>query len=246
MKRLIFIVPIALLAFGSFLFAQQTAEDYAIDSPNPSQTGVTTAELALKEISVDKFETEGGWYSTISSDEGVIRSRLFNGSPRGKQPVPDEEGLDIPDDMVLGTKVDFYRRGHNSFTVRAARPIPIEGIAKSVSVWVVGRNFNHRLTLLVRDYQGNDFELYMGKLNHSGWKQLSVSIPPQNSDGSGIVQTDYHYGNRSTGLRIIGFRIDCDPEDAYGSYFVYFDDLRVVTDLYDFQYRDEDDMMDNW
>lgn len=246
MKKLAFLVPAALAVFCAFLFAQQRAEDYALDSANPNQIGVTSAELALKEVSIDKFETEGTWRSAISSDEGVIQSRLFRGSPAGKSPIPDEEGLDIPDEMVLGTRVDFYRRGHNSFTVTATKPLPVEGIAKTVSVWVVGRNFNHSLNLLLKDYWGRDYELYMGKLNHTGWKLMSVSIPPQNPDGkNGIIQKDYHYGNR-LGLRIVGFRIDCDPEDAYGSYFIYFDDLRAVTDLYDLQLQDEDDMIDNW
>ncbi len=245
MKKLFFLIPAVLVFLGVFLFAQ-TAESYNVDSPNAEEVGVTSAELALKEVSVDKFESEGTWRSSISPDEGVIKSRLFNGSPAGKQPIPEEEGLDIPDEMVLGTRVDFYRRGHNSFSVTAVRPLPIEGIAKTVSVWVVGRNFNHTLKLLLKDYWGRDFELYMGKLNHSGWKLMTVAIPPQNPDGkNGIIQKDYHYGNR-LGLKIVGFRVDCDPEDAYGSYFIYFDDLRAVADLYDLQARDKDDMFDNW
>jgi hypothetical protein len=48
------------------------------------------------------------------------------------------------------------------------------------------------------------------------------------------------------GLKIVGFRVDCDPEDAYGSYYIYLDDLRVVTDLYEMEARDPDDMYDNW
>ncbi len=246
MKKLFFLIPAVLILMGVFLFAQQTAESYNVDSPEASEVGVTSAELALKEVSVDKFESEGTWKSSISPDEGVIKSRLFNGSPAGKQPIPEEEGLDIPDEMVLGTRVDFYRRGHNSFSITAVRPLPIEGIAKTVSVWVVGRNFNHTLKLLLKDYWGRNFELYMGKLNHSGWKLMTVAIPPQNPDGkNGIIQKDYHYGNR-LGLKIVGFRVDCDPEDAYGSYFIYFDDLRAVADLYDLQARDKDDMFDNW
>lgn len=246
MKKLFFLVPAVLILLGVFLFAQQTAESYTIDSPNADRVGVVSAELALKEVSVDKFESEGTWRASISADEGVIKSRLFNGSPSGKQPIPEEEGLDIPDDMVLGTRVDFYRRGHNSFTVTAVRPLPVEGIAKTVSVWVVGRNFNHTLKLLLKDYWGRDFELYVGKLNHSGWKLMTVAIPPQNPDGkNGIIQKDYHYGNR-LGLKIVGFRVECDPEDAYGSYFIYFDDLRAVADLYDLSSQDKDDMFDNW
>jgi hypothetical protein len=59
-----------------------------------------------------------------------------------------------------------------------------------------------------------------------------VAIPPQSADGrSGIVQRNYHYNNHM-GIKVIGFKIECDPMEAYGSYYVYFDDLRAVTDLF--------------
>ena len=75
---------------------------------------------------------------------------------------------------------------------------------------------------------------------------MTVAVPPQNPDGkSGIIQKDYHYSTRM-GLKVVGFKIECDPEDAYGSYFMYFDDLRVVSDLYEMEARDADDMYDNW
>ncbi len=33
---------------------------------------------------------------------------------------------------------------------------------------------------------------------------------------------------------------------ARGTYYMYLDDLRTVTDLYDYNNHDEDDMTDNW
>jgi hypothetical protein len=59
------------------------------------------------------------------------------------------------------------------------------------------------------------------------------------------VQTEYHYTNR-TGIRITGFEVDCDPMDAFGTYYIYFDDLRAVTDLFGESKRDMDDMSDDW
>jgi hypothetical protein len=48
------------------------------------------------------------------------------------------------------------------------------------------------------------------------------------------------------GIKILGFRIDCDPMEAYGSYYVYFDDLRAYTDLSDEENRAKDDPIDMW
>jgi len=240
MKRILLIALFILIAVGMV-----SAQD-AIGDPDPYMIGVDSAQQQLKEVSVDKFENEGFWISHMSSDEGYTTSKLFKGGPSGKEPIPDEEGMDIPDALVLGTRVDYLRRGYNSFTVRPVRPIPIEGITKTVSVWVAGRNFNHDLVLLIQDYFGRNYEIYVGKLNFQGWKKLTVAIPPQSTDGvNGVIQRSYHYNNQM-GIKIMGFRIDCDPLEAFGNYYIYFDDLRAVTDLFAENNRDPDDMADGW
>jgi hypothetical protein len=240
MKRYGIIIGVVLGVAG-ILCAQEE-----IGATNPEYLGIDTAQQQLKEISVDKFENEGYWLSSISSDVGYTVSRLFSGGPTGKEPIEEEEGMEIPDRYVLGTRVDFLHRGHSSFTVYPVRPIPIEGITKTISVWVAGRNFNHTLNILLQDYFGRSYELYMGKLNFQGWKRLTVAIPPQAEDGkNGIVQRNYHYNNQM-GIRVTGFRINCDPTETQGSYYIYFDDLRAVTDLFAENDRDPDDMNDAW
>jgi hypothetical protein len=241
MKRLSLFV-LVLMAAGA-LFAQQRQEVGATDV---ERLGLDAAQQLLKEVSVEKFEREGYWRSTMSPDTGYVTTRLFAGGPLGKEAIPDEEGLNIPDNYVLGTRVDFLRRGYTSFTLYPIRPIPIEGITKTVSVWVVGRNYNHELYILLEDFFGRPFELYVGKLNFQGWKKLTVAIPPQAEDGfNGIVQRNYHYNNQM-GIKITGFRVNVDPWEAYGSYYVYLDDVRAVTDLFAEDNRDPDDMLDTW
>jgi hypothetical protein len=240
MKKLL-IICVFLVSTG-LLFAQQSE----VGDPNPEMLGIDAAQQMLKEISVDKFEHDGFWRSTMSNDDGYTAARLFSGSPAAKEPIPAEEGMNISDRYVLGTKVDFLRRGYSSFTIYPLRPIPIEGITKTVSVWIAGRNFNHEIKLLLEDFFGRYYELYLGRLNFQGWKKLTVAIPPQAEDGvNGVVQRSYHYNNQM-GIKILGFRIDCDPMEAYGSYYIYFDDLRAVTDLFAENNRDADDMVDGW
>jgi hypothetical protein len=257
---------IALLAFaaaGGLAFAQ-TAQGASssgsqapapaadIGTPDPNKIGIETAQQKLKEVSVDKFEAAGFWDVSMSSDEGVVTGRLFEGRPAGSaaEPVADPRytGQDpkVVDKYVYGVKSEFYARGYNEIFITAKRPIPIEGITKTISVWIVGRNYNHELFVQLRDFFGNNFELSMGKLNFQGWKKLSVAVPPQNPDGTtGIVQRNFHYTNHM-GLKIVGFRIACDPSEAFGTYYVYMDDLRAVTDLFAEDSRDPDDMMDTW
>lgn len=245
--RKLFILSLILVASASLAFGQ--AE---VGSPDPSRMGVETAQQKLKTVSVNKFEDAGFWNVTMSADEGIAQARQFLGGPSAKQnePIADERYVGInpqvADKYSVGVRVDFFRRGGNSFVIYPSRPVPIEGICKTISVWVIGRNFNHTLKVMLSDFNGNDFELTMGKLNFQGWKKLEVPVPPQNVDGlHGIIQRNTHFTNQM-GIRITGFKIECDMMEAYGTYYIYLDDLRAVTDLFAEDNRDEDDMPDNW
>jgi hypothetical protein len=243
MKRVFLFVLVFICAFS--LFAQQNE----VGAPNPAEIGVTAANQgqSLKEVSVDKFEMDGYWISHISPDNGYTASRLFTSAgPIAKEPLEAEEQFSIEEKYVFGTRIDFIHRGHTSVYFRPQRAIPIEGITKTISLWVAGRNFNHDLYLLVRDYFGREFELFVGRLNFPGWKKLTVAIPPQADDGrNGIVQRNYHYFNKM-GIMVSGLMIKVDPTEAYGSYYVYFDDMRAWTDIFTENNRDEDDMVDSW
>lgn len=223
-----------------------------VGAPDPNRIGVDTAQQKLKEVSIDKFEASGFWSVFMASDDGFIQGRLFEGSPAGKanEPPLDERyvGIDpkTADKYVFGVRADFFRRGFNEVYIMAERPVPVEGVTKTISLWVVGRNYNHKLKVIILDFFNNRFELPLGTLNFQGWKKLSVAIPPQSADGSsGIVQRNFHY-NSHMGIKILGFKIECDPMEAFGSYYIYLDDLRAVTDLFAEDDRDSDDMPDTW
>jgi len=236
--KLAFILA-ALLAAAGIAYAQE------VGAPDPFMVGPVTGQQELAEISLERFEIEGSWYAAMSRDQGFTVSRLFRGGPAAKEPIAGEEGMDIPDDHVLGVRVDFLRRGYHHFTVRPIRPIPVEGIAKTVSVWVAGRNANHELRLLVRDIRGRTHSVHMGFLNFQGWRQLTAAIPPQPLDGrAGIIQRNPRNNGRM-GIEIVGLRVYTNPLESYGSYYIYFDDLRAVSDLFALG-RDPDDMVDGW
>jgi len=244
MKKLL-TVAIA-LALSAAVFAQDNNrqnDNESLASPDPTVVGNDSARQALREVSVDRYELEGSWNAHISPDNGVINARLFEGNPLAKEPLKGEE--DAEDSKVLGIKVEFFHRGVNSFFIKSARPIPIEGVTKTISLWVAGRNMNHEMYVLVQDYNGNNFELFLGNLGFSGWKKMSVAVPPTPDGEHGIIQSSAYHGVKP-GLRIVGFRVDCNPMLARGTYYMYLDDLRAVTDLYDLENRDEDDMNDDW
>jgi hypothetical protein len=235
---IVLFVLAAVLAIPAFA---QTAQNVQAGAPNAADIGKDQAQQLLKEVSVNKFEDAAFWAVGMPLDMGIASGKRLQGSPSGKQPIPDEAALGIKEDdkYVLGVKVSFFHRGDAFFVARPENPVPIEGIVKTLSVWVVGRNFNHTLKVLFTDYAGQEQSLTIGTLNFVGWKKLTVAIPPS------ILQTEYHYTYRS-GIRITGLEVDTDPLDSYGTYYVYFDDLRAVTDLFGESKRDTDDMSDGW
>jgi hypothetical protein len=184
----------------------------------------------------------------MPQDEGIMSIKTLRGNPKEKETVDAQriaaerkirKDPNWLGDYVLGVKVTFYRRGNNSFAINTIQPIPIEGTTKIISAWVVGRNYNHELKVIVGDFFGNKAELSMGRLNFSGWKKMSVAVPPK------ITQSDFHFA-ANEGLKFYGFKIVCNPDEAYGTYYIYFDDVTAETDLFSVKSRDADDMDDGW
>jgi len=235
--KVLTLIAVLLVIIAAFSFGQLTG----VGEPKADEIGVDSAQQDLKEISITKFEDAGFWFSNMPRDQGLTELRRLPGGPLDKEPIPGEEEVGIQEDdkYVLGLKVSYYRRGLNMFTLYPVRPLPVEGIAKTLSVWVVGRNMQHMLSIIISDYFGNRAEITMGKLNFSGWKKLTVAVPPN------IVQRDFHYQDRM-GIKILGFKVETDPLESFGTYYIYFDDLRAMTDLFAENSRDPDDIADVW
>jgi hypothetical protein len=89
------------------------------------------------------------------------------------------------------------------------------------------------------DYKGEKRVLDMGLLDFVGWKKLSIAIPVS-------IEQDNYNNTEWRGISFTGFVVKCDPSESYGVYYVYFDELRAITDIYNEEYRDEDDMNDGW
>jgi len=212
-----------------------------VGEPDPSKVGVDSAQQLLKEVSVTRFEDAAFFYSVMPTDQGIVTLRRFGGGPADKEPIKDETdlGITVHDENVVGAKVAFFRRGMHELMLSPVKPIPVEGIAKTLSLWVAGRNYNHVLKIVISDYFGNRKELTLGKLNFVGWRKMTVAVPPS------IVQDEYHFSGR-TGIKFQGLKIEFDLAETYGEYYVYFDDLRAWTDLFGEVSRDTDSMMDDW
>lgn len=249
-KRVLLILLALGLVAGAAIAQDDAQSGVTTSNPyaqiDPERLGQDAAQQRLQEISVEKFEDAGFWRVYMPIDQGVIEKRRLAGNPALKVAIEEEEALEAeglslsgPDEYVLGVKASFFRRGNAEIYIQPIRPLLIPGITKTVSVWVAGRNFNHRLSLVIADFFGNVNIINMGTLNFSGWRRLTCAIPPS------VRQIDFHYSDRM-GIQILGFMIEPALMETYGTYYVYFDDLRAVTDLFADSSRDADDMVDSW
>ena len=156
-------------------------------------------------------------------DLGIILSMRRRGKPFEMPDTDPNDGNE--NEFVLGVKVAFNQRAYAYFSMRPPRPIKIPGITKAISVWVCGRSFKHRLYCHLIDYKGSEMIVDMGLLDFAGWKQVSIPIPAT------IEQEEYHWVNWR-GVSFAGLSIRTDPEESYGVYYVYLDELRAITDVY--------------
>ena len=107
--------------------------------------------------------------------------------------------------------------------------IPIPGKVEQLFVWLWGQGRDYFLQVYVRDYQGIVHMLNLGSINYRGWRQLNVKIPTQ------IPQT-HRSAPYLRPLKLVKFRILTKPYEEVSDFKVYFDQLTVLTDLFEAVY----------
>ena len=210
-----------------------------------------TTSVNLQEVSVELFEDPTLWRSHISVDDGISTHQRFEGSPRGKTALALQQTVSgtVEDVNILGIKTQFIRRGFTEIVFSPIRPIAIPGNVQQLSIWVAGRELEHDLYFLINDVDGSLRKIFVDTLNYRGWKQLTVNIPAEQMLDNGLRVGIKQYDPRrplNTGIELVAIIIEPLYTEAYGTYYVYFDDLRAMTDLSIISERDPDDPSDSW
>jgi hypothetical protein len=240
------IVLVSTLSVISFAQPSSTGTDKPVGTSTAENLGKDSSQQQLEDVTVEQFEDPGLWYGSMMNEYGLIMLRQKQGYPQ-KRETYDKARLDAERAIkapigtsVLGIKVVFFKRAVISFGINPVRPLPISGLAKTVSVWVVGRSFNHSLKLVLEDFFGNRYEVpFDKKLTFQGWDKLTAVIPPA------VSQSEKHYTGKA-GIKVVGLTVNCDLMETYGTFYMYLDDLSAVTDLFTDVSRDVDDVVDDW
>ena len=132
----------------------------------------------------------------------------------------------------LGIWGKFDRRGYNWMDLYPVDPdgnpfeIPIPGRVSAIDLWVWGSNLNFYMEAYVRDYNGIVYALDMGNLTFAGWRNLVARIPNHIPQEKRILP---RYG----GLTFVKFRVWTTPMERVDNFYVYFKQLKVLTDIFE-------------
>lgn len=229
MKRLTVLIVMLILTVAFLLFAQDAANNGAQDA-----NGNNFVTEAITNFLIDDFEFANTWQAAMPRDFGIINVIRREGGPADVV----ANGADS-NKYVLGARVEYFRTGYPWFSVTPPRPVRIPGYTKELSVWVAGRNHNNRMSLYIYDVYGQLQRVGDEPLNFMGWKNISIQVPAT------IAQETFR-GQGNQGISFMGIHVNVDPRDAYGKYYIYFDNLIAKTDVYMDTYREQDDPLDIW
>lgn len=136
----------------------------------------------------------------------------------------------------LGIWGNFDRRGHNWIDIYpaeagadAATVIPIPGRIQSLDMWVWGSNLRYSIEAYFRDYRGTIHVINLGSINHTGWRNVRATIP------SSIPQTKTVLP-RFAPLEFLKFRIWTDPTERVNDFYIFFNQFKIVTDIFETPY----------
>jgi hypothetical protein len=200
------------------------------------------------------FEDCEDWRAVATCPVGDTKIRKIPGKPRPvndqgqfvneegqpgefKNEFTDDNGITHKNDYVLGVKTYFLDRGFDRVEAFPPYEYIIRGKAREIRVWVLGRKFRHTLYVKLRDYKGQIHKLKVGRLDFWGWKDMSVIIP-------GWLPQSASYAMLDKNLHFVSFFIVSDLYEVPGTFYAYFDQLRVTTDLSEF--TGDDFIKDTW
>ena len=233
-----------LLMFVVFLEAQpRQGVATNIDQKTVGGKGVLgrSGLMNVRTLLLDDFETADDWLGQMPRDYGIIVVKRREGGPSEVRDADKENNK-----YVLGARISYFKTGAASFSITPPREIDVLGVSKSISVWVAGRNYSHRLYALIRYVVGRTHKVRIGKkLNFPGWEKISGQFTDN------VIQEDLRYAlrsNKKRGIVLLSMFVECAMDETVGDYYFYMDQLQVETDMFyeDEQNRNLDDMIDKW
>jgi hypothetical protein len=245
--RLVVFLFLMLSITGFSAFGDENTIDY-LSIVLDDFSGRTTHQW---EFGGKTYEYEFEWAVDASKFASVVSGEQFPKLTRVEAwPMAlyglNKSSLDL---KSLGIWGKFDRRGYNWIDVYPSVPgsgqngedpepfeIPIPGRVQYLDMWVWGSNLNYYMEAYFRDYQGVVHSLHLGNLGYQGWRNLKIKIPTSIPQFKRVLP-------RYAGLTFVKFRIWTTPGERVDNFYVYFNQMKVLTDTFESLF-DGDDLVD--
>ncbi|MES0488671.1 MAG: flagellar filament outer layer protein FlaA [Leptospirales bacterium] len=232
-KKVLFTsISVVVMLLASAIYSIETATGDDVDS------------LELRSIVVEGWEN-AKWVAKVVPGEpqGIIESKLVDGQPKNLlqdkgnkksfairyefvySGVENKVVLVPPADKVVKRPLDVLDE-NNERRYESVPGIELPGKVKAVSVWILGRGNEYILEGWIEDWKGDTHIYKFGSLDFVGWRPLTVIIPDS------VPQDVSSYPQTKT-LVFKKFVIRSTHKTSNESVILFFDSLKVLTDVYD-------------
>jgi len=226
------------------------------------------SEDELRAIVIEDFEAASDWQIESVPKKNAdpkkdpvpeLEMKFLAGSPSDLQAerwTADKKGMETK--QLLGVRFKFKYPGYNSihllppmevrwddpnekvttYDTRTReyvqeRAIQLPGKSKGLSIWVHGRGNDYYLEAWLKDWKGEVHIVKFGSINFVGWRPMVAEIPPY------IPQEIESYPQTKL-LKIIRFVIRSTPDASTEDTFIFFDQLKVLTDVFEVNFDGQD------
>lgn len=244
-KKFIMMVLIVLLSVSSVYSEEVEPTSTSDNTADAGADGGSKDPLEI--VILENFEEAEDWRAKSTTplgdtkllkmvQRGIIKDVFDEKSTPNNQPSG-KEGIEKKNHF-LGVKTYFADRGFDRVEVTPPHEFIIKGKARQVSVWVLGRKYDHTLYAKFRDYRGKLHNVRLGKLDFFGWRKLTATIP-------GFIPQSSRFSLQDKNLHFVSLFVTSGPHEVGGDFYFYLDDLEVRTDRSNMIYPGYE-IKDNW
>ncbi len=222
------IISLVIIFLVSSLYSQDTNQGQAPNQQNAPVVNITRVNHV--DLVLNNFDNAEDWRAFATSPLGdtKIQKKVQIGPIQDiydpTNITQEERNLFIPDqNYVMGVKTYFKDRGFDRVEIKPPHEYKIKGIAKQLSIWVLGRNYRHTLYVKLRDYKGKIHKIKFGSLNFFGWRKLVATIP-------GWMPQSIRFSLFDRNLRFVSLFVESNHYEPQGTFYFYIDQLVMRVD----------------
>lgn len=235
-----------LIDFATLTVDTETGENEAtiIDFSDKAGTSFTDEEKSQMRTSL----AIKNWDVQLSSSSRTVMNQRY--SMTREAPVK-ETARRYAGETIMGVRVHFPVESYNSYAlIKPPFEIPAYytpeepdkfnnfgvvknvGVIKSISMNVLGKNFPHRIGVIVKDQNNMEETIIINDLEFDGWKTLTWNNPNYIDEvRNREIQKFPLYPKTAPNYKLIGILVFRDAMHEGGDFVTYIKDISMVYDL---------------